>query len=176
MDNVEDLSERSRSRTLPIIPRNISVVIFLLLSISGIVVGAFLPDLMEGVEDTRGQDLTADMLDTIVGSTIADISIRGTAYTNIPVPTAFQVLFKHGEPSVDHASMDVPIEEMMDYLLDEDPIFELTVSPGIGLEGSDYVLGSGEGAPDGSAIREVPVGLDEDEGTVIFELRIWGLK
>jgi hypothetical protein len=176
MDGVEDLSERPLSNALPAIPRNIAVVIFLALSVSGILVGAFLPDLIEGTEENEGSEPIGDMLDTIIASTLDDIGIGGTIYNNIPVPTAFQVLFTDGDPSVDHAAMDGPIEEMMEYLLDEGASFELTVSPGIGLDGSDYILGSVDGAPDGSAIKEVPVGLDEEEGTVIFELRIWELN
>lgn len=174
MGHVEDLSERAGSRRIPAIPRNIAIIIFTLLAVSGILVGAFLPGLIEGSEDSEDTELAEEIMDTLIACSVNDIEIGGTTYTNIPVPTAFQVLFIEGDPSVDYTSMDVPMQEMMDYILGEGPDFELTITPGLGMEGSDYILGSGTGAPDGSAIREVPVGLEEDEGTVVFELKIWG--
>ena len=176
MGFVEDLSERSGSRSLPSIPRNIAIIIFLILAISGILVGAFLPGFIEGSEGPEGFDTTSDAMDALIASSIPDVEIAGTTYNNIPLPTAFQVLFLEGDPSTDYASMDAPIGEMMDYLLGEGTEYKLTITPGSGMEGSDYILGSGVGDPDGTATREVPVGLDEDEGSVVFDLRIWGWK
>jgi hypothetical protein len=174
---IEDLSERSESRGLPGIPRNLAILIFALLAISGILIGAFLPGLIEGSEQTETQDPTSDIINTLISSYIDSIEIAGTSYRNIPVPTAFQVLFLEGDPSTDYAIMDSPINEMIEYLIEDGHGFELTVSAGAGMDQgiSDYILkeGSMNGESGGSAAREVPVGLEEDEGTVVFELRIW---
>lgn len=174
MDHVEDLSERPDTRKIPTIPRNVTIVIFTVLTLSGILVGAFLPELIEGSIENDEADPLGDIMDTFVASSISNIEISGTIYANIPVPTAYQVLLSEGDPTVDYTLMDAPIGEMMAYLLGEGMKFELTVSPGVGLDGSNYVLGSGSGNPDTSISREVPVGLDDDEGTIVFELRIWG--
>jgi len=62
-------------------------------------------------------------------------------------------------------------------MLGEAMSFKLMVSTGTGFEPGipEYILGEGTGQPDGHLVREVPVGIGEDEGSVIFDLMIWGV-
>ncbi|MGA1873371.1 MAG: hypothetical protein ACMUHY_06835 [Thermoplasmatota archaeon] len=175
---VEDLSGKSAGRESYSIPRNVAIAIMVILSISGVMIAWILPELIEGAAgDTKEDNEARDVLGVIVASSIPDLDIAGTAYSNVPVPTAFQILFLDGDPNDDYPSMDGMLTQMMDYLLEGSSGYVLNVIPGSGMEGSDYSVGNGgSGSPDGSAVREVPVGLGDDEGTVVFELKIWGVS
>lgn len=176
--HIEDLSEKSEVKEIPTIPRNVAIAVFAILTISGILVGAILPEFIEGTDNKEEGELAENMMFTIIASSIPYLEVGGTSYTNIPVPTAFQVLFIEGNASVDHTNLDTPIGEMMEYMIGEEENFRLTVSPGSGLplDAVDYTIGTGSGTPEGVVVREVPVGLGDNEGTVIFELRIWGVR
>lgn len=174
-DDAEVLSETShRTNTSPI-PRNVAIVVFSILSLSGFLVGALIPELMtNGSSDADETGEARNVLDVIIASTISNVEINGTDYTNIPVPTAFEVFFQEGGPWENNSAMDEPLQNMLEWLLAESEGYILRVSPGPGMPGSAYVTGmEGDGGPDLSSVREVPVGLDEDEGSVIFELRVW---
>jgi hypothetical protein len=176
MGNVEDLSEGSGTKMIPTIPRNIAIAVFAILTISGILVGAILPDLIEGSTDEEENDPAVHIMDTIVASSIPTIVIEETTYTNIPMPSLFQVLFRTGNTG-NNSELDNIITEMMEFMVGDSASFKLTVHPGTGFGPgiTEYVLGDGSGQPDGDLVREVPVGLGEDEGSVIFELMIWGV-
>ncbi|MBN1539244.1 MAG: hypothetical protein JW939_03800 [Candidatus Thermoplasmatota archaeon] len=177
VNDVDVLSEASDLAGAPTIPRNVAIAVFAILSLSGFLVGAFLPELIaNGSSDEGTTGETKDILDVIIASTISSVDINGTDYTNIPVPTAFQVFFQGSAPSENTSSMDEPLQNMLEWLLGEREGYTFRVSPGPGMSGSAYITGNeGNGPPDRYSVREVPVGLDEDEGSVIFELRVWGV-
>ncbi|MGA1820335.1 MAG: hypothetical protein ACMUHU_04925 [Thermoplasmatota archaeon] len=174
----EDLSERRSESSAYNIPRGLAIGVFAILTVSGILIGALLPDLIDGTtEEKIKNDLVGEYLDVVIASTISDVEIAGTSYSDIPVPTAFQVLFADGDPSEDYPSMDEVLTAILDYLLGEGSHHTLKVIPGTGLDGSDYVVGNeGDGPAGGSSVKEVPVGLGDDEGSVVFELKVWGVN
>ncbi|MGA1793882.1 MAG: hypothetical protein ACMUHM_08025 [Thermoplasmatota archaeon] len=173
----EDLSERKSASSDISIPRGLAIGVFAILAVSGIIIGAVLPEMIEGSEEKARNDTVGEYLDVVIASTISRLEIAGTTYSNIPIPTAFQILFTEGDPTEDYPSMDEVLTGILEYLLGEGSHYTIKVIPGTGMDGSDYVIDNdGSGPASGSSVKEVPVGLGDDEGTVVFELRVWGVN
>ncbi|MBN1389411.1 MAG: hypothetical protein JXA22_02095 [Candidatus Thermoplasmatota archaeon] len=175
---LEVLSQSSGDRALPSIPGNVAIAVFVILSISGFLIGAILPELIaDRSSEHEVGEVSREALYVLISSTIPAIEISGTSYSDIPVPTAFQVLFSGESSSEDNSAMDDELREMLEWILGKDMRYRLKVTPGSGITGPDYVIGEEmDKGPDCSAVREVAVGLGEEQGSVVFDLRVWRLS
>ncbi len=173
----EDLRETSGPSKILSIPRNAAIAAAVILAVSGILVAMVLPELMAADSNDDRTDPAGEGLNILLSSSIDSMTIDGTDYDNLPLPSAFQVVMLKGDPVEDIPELEAVISPMMEYIFGNGSRAELKVTPGAGWEAGvnpvEMVFGEQKGDSDHEYSLEVPVGLGELERTLFFELKLW---
>jgi hypothetical protein len=176
----EDLRETPDLARLPSIPRNAAITAAVILALSGILVAVVLPELLTSDGKDERTDPAGEGLNIILSSSVEGITIDGTSYDNLPIPSAFHIVMLKGDPVEDIPKLEAAISPMMEYIFGNGSRADLKATPGAGWETGvnpiEMVYGEMEGDSDHEHSVEVPVGLGEQERTLFFELRLWEVE
>jgi hypothetical protein len=174
VDRPLDLRDEEPSGKGPGIPVRTAVVAAVILCVSGIFIGAVIPEIFNS-EGSTENDPYSTPLSVLLSSTIDSLETDDKIYTDVTVPVAYYILLS--EQSSNMSGTDSIVSDLLSFILGDDTPHKLTVATGQGWSGdSEHVITDNgrETTSPSSSTQSVVVDMNEgQEISIEFELNVW---
>jgi len=171
--DLRDDEPKERKWTLPTKGFLIAGVI---LSITGILIAAILPELLAKEEPEEKDDLRTP-LSILLTCTMDEITTEDSTYSDITIPQAYYAFTKNGNSNM--STVEETARHYLEYMIGESIPFELEITSGLGWENefSHNIRNMQASGASQTHEQDVIVDVEEDSQiTMIFKLTIWGVN